>query len=42
MAYWSAVKQHELGDTNVNPDSQTAVMEHVENLHNTSKQCKQN
>lgn len=41
MAYWAAVKQHKLGDANVNPDSQTAVMKHVENLQNTLKQVQE-
>lgn len=32
QAYWAAVKQHQLGDTDVDPDSQTLVVEHVVDL----------
>lgn len=32
QAYWAVVKQHQLGDTNVDPDSQTLVVEHVVDL----------
>lgn len=32
QAYWAVVKQHQLGDSNVDPDPQTLVVEHVVNL----------
>lgn len=32
QTYWAAVKQHQLGDSNVDPDSQTLMVEHVVNL----------
>lgn len=32
QAYWAAVKQHQLGDTDVDPDSQALVVEHVVDL----------
>lgn len=36
-AYRAAVKQHQLGDTNVDPHSQTLVVEHVVDLQETGK-----
>lgn len=37
QAYWAAVKQHQLGNTNVDPDSQTLVVEHVIDLQETQQ-----
>lgn len=38
QTYWAGVKQHQLGDPNVDPDSQTLVVEHVVDLQET-EQC---
>lgn len=35
QAYWAAMKQYQLGDTNVDPDSQTLMVEHVVDLQET-------
>lgn len=39
QAYWTAVKQNQLGDTNVDPKSQTLVVEHVVDLQETEQHC---